>query len=111
MKSVHGVEWQCQELKDSLGEVLVAITPEICRQVMLNVRRLNQRSRFSRKGTVFASWFSFASSRAANASRICVKSRIYALRQEGHQLVFFFLQRAPFLQKEHRFCQLVYLLV
>ena len=27
------------ELKDSIGEVLVTITPEMCRQVMLSVRR------------------------------------------------------------------------
>ena len=33
--------------------------------------------------------------RAANASRICVKSRIYGLDREGHQLA----KTAPFLKK------------
>ena len=60
------------ELKDSIGEVPVTITPEMCCQVMLSV------------GVVS----SFASSRAANTSSICVKSRVYALGRKGHQLAF-----------------------
>ena len=71
------------ELKDSIGEVLVTITPEIFRQVMLSMRRLLQ----------------LQSSRVVCTSRICAKSRIYALDKEKHQLA----EAAPFLQKRRPF--------
>ena len=51
------------ELKDSVGEVLDAITPEMCRQVMLSPRRRLQLcaqtggQQFEHGGVVAALWF------------------------------------------------------
>ena len=71
------------EREDSIGEVLVSIIPEIFRQVMFSVRCLLQ----------------LQSSRAASTSRICVKSRIYALGRRDTNLPFrngaVFAERAP----------------
>ena len=71
------------DLKDSIGVVLVTITPEIFRQVMLSVRRLLQ----------------LQSCRAVRTSTICVEWRIYALDKEGHQIA----EAVPFLQKRRPF--------
>ena len=78
------------ELKDSIGEVLVNIAPEMCRQVMLSVRRRLQLCVQS-DGQYFGN--------------LCKVSNLL-LRQEGHQLAIF-LEGLPFLQKSRRFCELV----
>ena len=62
-----------RERKDSIGEVLVTITTEVCRQAIFSVRLC-----------------SFVTGRAASISRICVKWRISYLGRKGYQLLCFF---------------------
>ena len=61
------------ELEDGIEEVIVTNTPEICRQVILNVRRSLQ---------------IYVQTGLSTHPSICVKSRIYAAGSEGHHLPF-----------------------
>ena len=67
------------ELEDSINEVLVTITPVMCRQVTISMRRHLQLCVQS-GGQYF--------------ENLC-KSRIYTLDREGHQ----FAKAAPFLEE------------
>ena len=67
------------ELKDSIGEVLVTITPEMCR-AMLSVRRCLQ---------------PYVQSGGQCFENLC-KSRIYDLDREGHKLA----KAAPFRKEQ-----------
>ena len=71
------------ELKDSIGQVLVTITPEMCRQIMLSLPRRLQ----------------LCVQSGGHTSRICVKSRICVSGRRDADLFFFFLVR--------RSCELV----
>ena len=59
------------EVKISIGEVLVTIIAQLCRQVMFSVRRRLQ-----------------LRVQSCGQHSICVKSRIYTLGRERHQPVF-----------------------
>ena len=78
-----------RELKDSFGEVLVTITPEMCRQVMINVRRCLE----------------LCVQPGGQCLENLCKASNFHFRQEGHKLAS--LERASFLQKGLCLCELV----
>ena len=101
------------ELKDSIGEILANITPEMCRQVMLSVWRSLQLcvqsggqyfENLCKVANVYVSMSPCLKRKFATLHRFS-SSRIF--RPRRHHAVVVFFRKGAFLQKVRLFCELV----